>query len=52
MLVVETETSEYKSKCFTISKSDLVKGMKEFNKLISQVAYYTIHGCTEKVEFI
>lgn len=52
MLVVETETPEHKSECFNVPRSELIKGINNFNKLISEVAYYTIYGCEEKVEFI
>lgn len=52
MLVVETETPEHKSECFNVPRSELIKGMNNFNKLISEVAYYTIYGCEEKIEFI
>lgn len=51
MLVVETDT-DHMSQCFNVSRSELVRGMNDFNKLLSQVAYYEIFGYEEKVEFI
>ena len=51
MLVVETDT-DHMSQCFNVPRSELVRGMNNFNKLLSQVAYYEIFGYEEKVEFI
>lgn len=49
--VVETD-SDHRSTCFNIPRSELIKGMNEFNRLLSEVAYYEMFGYEEQVEFI
>lgn len=49
--VVETDT-DHLSMCFSIPRKEIIRGMNEFNKLISEVAYYEMFGYEEKVEFI
>ena len=51
MLVVETDT-DHKSDMFNVPRSELIRGMNDFNKLISEVAYYEMFGYEEQVEFI
>ena len=51
ILVVETDT-DHLSMCFSIPRKEIIRGMNEFNRLISEVAYYEMFGYTEKVEFI
>lgn len=51
ILVVETD-SDHRSACFNIPRSELIKGMNEFNRLLSEVAYYEMFGYEEQVEFI
>ena len=51
MLVVETDT-DHKSDMFNVPRSELIRGMNDFNRLISEVAYYEIFGYEEQVEFI
>ena len=49
--VVETDT-DHMSACFNVPRSELIRGMNDFNKLLSQVAYYEMFGYDEEVEFI
>lgn len=51
MLVVETDT-DHMSACFNVPRSELIRGMNDFNRLLSEVAYYEIFGYEEEVEFI
>lgn len=51
MLVVETDT-DHRSDMFNVPRSELIRGMNDFNRLISEVAYYEMFGYEEQVEFI
>lgn len=51
MLVVETDT-DHRSDMFSVPRSELIRGMNDFNRLISEVAYYEMFGYEEQVEFI
>jgi hypothetical protein len=51
MLVVQT-IPPYTSRCFSVSKSQLKRGVDEFEQLMKRVAYYELFGYKKEVEFV
>lgn len=51
MLVVQT-IPPYTSRCFSVNKTQLKRGINEFEQLMKRVAYYEIFGYKKEVEFV
>ena len=51
MLVVQT-IPPYTSRCFSVNKTQLKRGVNEFEQLMKRVAYYEIFGYKKEVEFV
>lgn len=51
MLVVQT-IPPYTSRCFSVNKTLLKRGINEFEQLMKRIAYYEIFGYKKEVEFI
>lgn len=51
MLVVQT-IPPYTSRCFSVNKTQLKRGVNEFEQLMKRVAYYEIFGYKNEVEFV
>lgn len=51
VFVVET-TGDHNSACFNVPSTEIEKGLKEFEKLMKMIGYYTIYGYDEEVEFV
>lgn len=51
VLVVQT-IPPYTSRCYSINKTHLKRGINEFEQLMKRVAYYEIFGYKKEVEFV
>ena len=51
MLVVQT-IPPYTSRCFSVNKTQLKRGVDEFEQLMKRVAYYEIFGYKTEVKFV
>lgn len=51
--IITVETfGDHNSKCFNVPEKAMNEGLKEFEKLMKMIGYYTIYGYDEEVEFI